>query len=107
MSQKNTKRKRVNIKSTSERVRLSVFRSNKNIYAQLIDDQEGKTLASFSSMKMENGQNVEAAKAVGKALGETAKKHNISKVVFDRNRYVYKGRVKALADSAREAGLDF
>jgi large subunit ribosomal protein L18 len=107
MAQQNVRRKRVKIKSTHDRVRLSVFRSNKNIYAQLIDDVAGTTLASFSSLKMENGQNVDAAKAVGKELAGVAKKKNISKVVFDRNRYVYKGRVKALADAAREAGLDF
>lgn len=107
MSQQNKSRKRVKIKSTTERVRLSVFRSNKNIYAQLIDDEAGKTLASFSSLKMTNGQNVDAAKEVGKALAGVAKKQNIKKVVFDRNRYIYKGRIKALAESARESGLDF
>ena len=84
-------------------------RSNAHIHAQVIDDVNGVTLASASSvnMKLENGSNIAAATAVGKAIGEAALAKNIKKVVFDRGGYVYHGRVKALADAAREAGLEF
>ncbi len=91
--------------------RLSVFRSNKNIFAQVIDDVNGKTLASASTIekgsKMANGGNVEAAKQVGKIVAERALKVGIETVVFDRSGYIYHGRIKALAEAAREAGLKF
>ncbi len=96
------------ISGTAARPRLSVFRSNKGIYAQLIDDVSGKTLASASAAKVgAKGTPVEVAAAVGKALAEMAKSNNIEAVVFDRNGYLYHGRVKALADGAREGGLKF
>ncbi len=98
------------VKGTAERPRLSVFRSNKEIYAQLIDDNAGVTLVSASSRDKDinvEGTKVAIATAVGKALGEKALKAGIQKVSFDRNGYLYHGRVKALADGAREAGLDF
>ena len=91
--------------------RLNVFRSNSNIFAQIIDDEASKTLVSASSidkeLKLENGGNVEAATKVGELLAKRAKKAKISKVVFDRGGYQYHGRVKALADAARENGLEF
>ena len=101
-------RVRKNVSGTKEMPRLNVFRSNKAIYAQVIDDVAGKTLVSSSSLelKLENGGNVEAAKAVGKDIAEKCKKSKINKVVFDRGGYLYHGRVAALADSAREAGLE-
>lgn len=93
------------------RPRLSVFRSGKQIYAQIIDDLAGKTLAAASSLdkdlKVKSGANVEAATAVGKLVAERAKKAGVNKVVFDRGRFLYHGRVKALAEAAREGGLDF
>jgi large subunit ribosomal protein L18 len=95
------------------RPRLSVFRSSKHIYAQVIDDQKGETIASASSMEKEmrtagnTGANIDAAKAVGKLLAERAVKAGIKEVVFDRGGYLYHGRVKALADAARESGLSF
>ena len=96
---------------TSEVPRLSVFRSNAAIYAQIIDDETKTTLVSASSLdkslKLKNGSNVEAAKVVGKSIAEKAKKAKITKVVFDRGGYLYHGRVKALADAARENGLEF
>ena len=102
---------RRNINGTSEIPRLSVFRSNTGIYAQIIDDETKTTLVSASSLdkdlKLTNGSNTEAAKMVGKAIAEKAKKANITKVVFDRGGYLYHGRVKALADAARENGLEF
>lgn len=104
---KRKKIKKQNIKGSSERPRLSVFKSNTNIYAQIIDDINGVTLASSSSMKLNSGNNISAAEAVGAEIAKNAKTKKISKVVFDRGRYVYKGRVKALADSARENGLEF
>ena len=94
----------------AERPRLSIFRSNKNIYAQLIDDVAGVTLASASSLDenvSEDATKVEQATAVGKAIAEAAKAKNISTVVFDRSGYLYHGRIQALADAARENGLDF
>lgn len=101
-------RVRKTISGTKEMPRLNVFRSNKAIYAQVIDDISGTTLASSSSLelKIKNGGNIEAAKAVGKDIAEKCKKAKISKVVFDRGGYLYHGRVAALADSAREAGLE-
>ena len=102
---------RENMSGTSTTPRLCVFRSNKEIYAQIIDDETRTTLVSASSLekdlKLENGSNVEAAKAVGKAVAEKAKKAKITKVVFDRGGYLYHGRVEALANAARENGLEF
>src|SRR5262245_31851821 len=95
------------------RVRLSVFRSSKHIYAQVIDDRKGETLVSASSLEKElrgdlkTGADIEAAKAVGKRLAERAATKGITDLVFDRGSYRYHGRVKALADAAREGGLKF
>jgi len=111
MRQKRHIRIRRNLVGTPTRPRLSVFRSSKNIYAQLIDDVNGVTLVSASSVekdnKMTNGGNIEAATAVGKLIAERALKSNILNVVFDRSGYLYHGRVKALAEAARAAGLVF
>ncbi len=98
---------RKKIEGTKEVPRLSVFRSNKEIYAQLIDDITGTTLASASSLKLKNGGNVEGAKEVGKEIAKLAKELKIKKVVFDRGGYKFHGRVASLANAAREAGLDF
>lgn len=101
---------RKKVHGTPARPRLCVYRSLQNIYAQVIDDTVGKTLVSASSLdldKSEGGGNVEAAAKIGKLIGEKALKSGIKQVVFDRNGYLYHGRVKALADGAREAGLDF
>jgi large subunit ribosomal protein L18 len=98
---------RKKIIGTTERPRLSVFRSLKHIHAQVIDDSTGKTLAAASSLKIKNGGNIIAAKQVGKLIAETAKAAGITKVVFDRGNSLYHGRIKALADSAREGGLLF
>src|SRR3954466_8953081 len=98
---------------TTERPRLSVFRSDKHIYAQVIDDFAGRTLVAASSVhddvrgELKNGGNIAAAKAVGKAIAERAKAAGVSKVAFDRGGRQYHGRIKALADAAREAGLKF
>ena len=102
-------RVRAKISGTAEAPRLCVYRSNKNIEAQLIDDVKGVTLVSSSSMslKLENGSNIEAAKLVGKDIAEKAVAKGLKKVVFDRSGYIYHGRVKALAEAAREAGLEF
>ena len=109
--QKRHMRIRAALVGTPSRPRISVFRSSKNIYAQLIDDVNGVTLASASSVekdnKLSNGGNIDAAKVVGKLLAERALEKNIESVVFDRSGYLYHGRVKALADAAREAGLKF
>ena len=116
--QRNVIRKRVHARirekmsGTAERPRLNVYRSLNHIYTQLIDDQNGVTLASASSFgkKTEEaayGGNVEAAKKVGKLIAERAQEKGIKKVVFDRGGYLYHGRVKALAEAAREAGLEF
>jgi len=98
-------------RSGGGRPRLSVFRSSKHIYAQVIDDQKGETLASASSLEKEmrgnTGADIDAAKAVGKLLAERAVKKGVKEVVFDRGGYLYHGRVKALADAARESGLSF
>ena len=104
------KRIRKNIFGTAEKPRLSVFRSNKQFYAQVVDDVNGKTLASAGSIKVveSNGINkVEQAKLVGTKLAEVAVAAGVSEVVFDRNGYLYHGRVKAFAESAREGGLKF
>ncbi len=102
-------RLRAKISGTSETPRLSVFRSNKNIAVQLIDDTKGVTLASSSSMSLglDNGGNIEAAKAVGQDIANKALSLNIKSVVFDRGGYVYHGRIQAVAEAAREAGLEF
>ena len=94
---------------TIEAPRLNVFRSNSQIFAQIINDETGSTLVSSSSvaLKIKNGGNIEGAKLVGKDIAEKAKKAKISKVVFDRGGYQYHGRVQALADAARENGLEF
>ena len=98
------------ISGTTERHRLTVFRSNKQIYAQIVDDSTGKTLASSSSRTIAEAAGVakvEQAKLVGTKVAEAAKAAGIANVVFDRNGYLYHGRVKSLADAAREAGLQF
>ena len=102
-------RVRAKISGTAEAPRLCVYRSNKNIEAQLIDDVKGITLVASSSMslRLANGSNIEAAKAVGKDIAEKAVAKGLKKVVFDRSGYIYHGRVKALAEAAREAGLEF
>jgi len=105
-------RRRLN-KVATGRPRLSVYRSSKHIYAQIIDDVAGKTVAAASSLekdmrsKLKTGANVDAAQTIGKLLAERAVKAGIKDVVFDRGGYIYHGRVKALADAAREGGLSF
>ena len=105
------KRIREKVRGSAERPRLAVFRSINHIYAQLIDDRQGRTIAAASSVEknaqVPSGGNVAGAKGVGKLLAERAKEKGITKVVFDRGGYLYHGRVKALADAAREAGLEF
>jgi large subunit ribosomal protein L18 len=106
-------RVRTRVKGTAERPRLCVYRSLGHIYAQIVDDRAGRTLVSASSLdketrkQLKGGGNVAAAKVVGKAIAERALAAKIQKVVFDRGGYKYHGRVKALADAAREAGLQF
>jgi large subunit ribosomal protein L18 len=106
-------RVRTRLEGTPERPRLCVYRSLGHIYAQVIDDRSGKTLVSASSLdgetkkSLKGGGNIAAAKVIGKAIAERAKSAGVSKVVFDRGGYKYHGRVKALADAAREAGLQF
>jgi large subunit ribosomal protein L18 len=106
-------RVRKKIEGTTERPRLNIFRSSKHIYAQIIDDVKGVTLAAASTVEKElegqvsNGGNVEAARKVGELIAKRAKEQGINQVVFDRGGYLYHGRVQALADAAREAGLDF
>lgn len=103
------KRVRNVVNGTPDCPRLNVFRSNANIFAQVIDDTTGKTLCAASSieLKLENGGNVEAAKKVGEAIAKKCLAAKIESVRFDRGGYVYHGRVQALADAAREAGLKF
>ena len=103
------KRIRETLIGTSTVPRLNVFRSNSNIFAQVIDDEKGVTLVSSSSLslKLKNGGNTEGAIAVGKDIAEQCKAKKIKKVAFDRGGYLYHGRVKSLADAARENGLDF
>ena len=102
---------RTSLNGTAEKPRLNVFRSNANITAQIIDDEKGVTLVSASSLekelKLSNGGNVEAAKIIGAEIAKRANKANIKEVVFDRGGYLYHGRVKALAEAARENGLKF
>ena len=111
--QKKHKRMRGHIHGTAERPRLAVFRSNKHMYAQIIDDVKGVTLVSASTLQaevkegLEYTDTVEAAAKVGKVIGEKALNAGIKEVVFDRGGFVYHGKIKALADAAREAGLAF
>lgn len=107
---KNKARIRKKVYGTEERPRLAVFRSGRHIYAQLIDDAAGKTLAEASTLttKVEGStKSTDAAKAIGAALGQKASEKNVKSVVFDRSGYLYHGRIKALAEGAREAGLNF
>ena len=104
------KRIRSRVAGSAERPRLAIFRSLNHIYAQVIDDQQGHTLVAASSTEKDargKGGNVEGAKLIGKMVAERAKDKGITKVVFDRGGYLYHGRVKALADAARQAGLEF
>ena|SRR5437868_1866834 len=105
---------RVKVQGTSERPRLNVYRSLNHIYAQVIDDASGRTIVSASTQegrpkgdKSRGGGNVAAAKAIGKRIAERAQEKGVKKVVFDRGGYIYHGRLKALAEAAREAGLQF
>jgi large subunit ribosomal protein L18 len=117
-SNKSTDRRKARIRRTIAahaygRPRLSVFRSSKQIYAQVIDDEKGVTVVAASSLEkamremLKTGATVEAARRIGKEIAERAKKAGVDKVVFDRGSYMYHGRVKALAEGAREGGLDF
>lgn len=107
------RRMRNRISGTSSRPRLAVYRSNKNMYAQIIDDETGKTLVAANTLQkdvcegLEKTDDVEAAKAVGTVIAKRALEQGIKEVVFDRGGYIYHGKVQALADAAREAGLDF
>jgi large subunit ribosomal protein L18 len=104
------KRVRSRVSGTQERPRLAVFRSASHIYAQVIDDQQGHTMVSAASTEKDlrgKGGNVNGAKMIGKIVAERAKEKGINRVVFDRGGYLYHGRVKALADAARQAGLEF
>jgi large subunit ribosomal protein L18 len=104
------KRIRARVSGSAERPRLAVYRSLKHIYAQIIDDRAGRTLVAASSNDKDSkvsGGNLAGAKDIGRAIGERAKEKGITRVVFDRGGYLYHGRVKALADAAREAGLEF
>lgn len=111
MRQARHTRVRAKVSGTADVPRLNVFRSNGNIFAQIIDDEKGVTLVSASTidkeLKLANGGNVEAATKVGELIAKRAKKAKIEKVVFDRGGYLYHGRVKALAEAARENGLEF
>jgi len=107
---KRHRRVRSKIEGTTERPRLNVFRSEKHIYAQIIDDSKGVTLCSASSLEKDfdgSGSNKDAAKKVGKLIAERAAKEKLENVVFDRGGYLYHGRVKELAEAAREGGLNF
>ena len=111
--QKKHKRMRGHISGTAERPRLAVFRSNKHMYAQIIDDVSGKTIVSASTLQgdvkdgLQYTDTVEAAKKVGQVIGERAVQAGVSEVVFDRGGFIYHGKIAALADAAREAGLKF
>ena len=109
LRQKRHRRVRGKLSGTADRPRLNIFRSNTGIYAQVIDDVAGVTLASASTLdeNVSDATKLEQAAAVGKAIAEAAKAKNISTVVFDRSGYLYHGRIQALADAARENGLDF
>jgi large subunit ribosomal protein L18 len=104
------RRVRIKVFGTKKRPRMSVYRSNRNIFVQLIDDVKGHTLCSYSSLKLKNKEGkkkIEIAYLVGKEIGKIAKKKHIKEVVFDRGGYKYHGKVKALAEGARETGLSF
>jgi len=103
------KRIRSKISGTKACPRLNVFRSNRHLHAQIIDDEKARTLVAASSLglKIKNGSNIEAAKQVGSEIAKLAKEKKIKKVVFDRGGYIYHGRIKAFAEAARAAGLDF
>ena len=101
------KKIRVKINGTEARPRLTVFRSNKFIYAQVINDATGKTLAQASDVKIKKGTKSERAKEIGRAIGAACLKEKIKKVIFDRNGFKYTGRIKLVADEARAAGLEF
>ncbi len=111
--EKREKRTRAKLQGTEDRPRLSVFRSDKHIYAQAIDDTKANTLATASTLckeladKIKNKKKVDVAREVGKLIAERLKAKGIDKVVFDRGRFIYHGRVKALAEAARESGLKF
>ncbi len=113
LHQRRAQRVRSKLQAVSDRPRLSVFRSEKHIYAQIIDDRQGKTLASASTLEkdlrttLKTGANINAATVVGKRIAELALKINLKEVQFDRGGNQYHGRLKALADAAREAGLSF
>ena len=100
-------RVRKKVSGTAERPRLVVFRSDKHIYAQLVDDDAGRTIATVTSLKVGNGKKTERASEVGKQVAVVAKDRGITRVVFDRGGYKYHGRVKAVAEGAREGGLEF
>jgi len=100
-------RVRAKVSGTTARPRLAVFRSNKNIYAQIIDDSTSTTIAAANDMKESKGSKTDRAQAVGKAIAKAAQAKKVESVVFDRGGYLYAGRVKALAEAAREAGLNF
>lgn len=101
------KKIRIELKGTADRPRLCVFKSNQHIYAQLVDDSKAKVLASVSDLKIKKGKKTEIAKEVGKAIAKKAGEIKIEKVVFDRAGFLFHGRVKALAEGAREGGLKF
>ena len=111
--EKKHRRQRSYISGTAQCPRLAVFRSNKHMYAQIVDDVAGKTLVSASTLQadvkagLQSTDNIEAAAAVGKAIGEKAVQAGIKEVVFDRGGFLYHGKIQALADAAREAGLEF
>jgi large subunit ribosomal protein L18 len=100
-------RVRKKVSGTADRPRLVVFRSDKHIYAQLVDDDAGRTIATVSTLKVGSGKKTEKASEVGKQVAAVAKDKGITRVVFDRGGYKYHGRVKAVADGAREGGLEF
>ena len=104
---KNRARIRKKVFGTADRPRLSVFKSQCHIYAQIIDDEKGETMGSRSSLKLEKGGSMKSAREVGQQIAVLAKKKKIEKVVFDRGGFIYHGRVKALAERARESGLKF
>ena len=105
---KNKAKIRKKVSGHAERPRLAVFRSGRHVYAQVIDDVSGRTIAAYSTLEGElNAKNIESAKQVGSELAKRAIAKNISSVVFDRSGYVFHGRIKAVADGAREAGLSF
>ncbi len=105
--QKRHLRIRKNLSGTLEIPRVSVYRSNKEFFVQLIDDENHHTLVSVHSSEVVSGMNIKAAEAVGKAIAGKAKEKNITKVVFDRSGYIYHGRIKALAEAMRASGLEF